>query len=98
MRFRFLMIIATCWLCLQFNKCVQFVRPGSDGEPIYDLPAVTQEEMDAAHAARAAHPPGGVAGRCLASALQRGRTTAREMIRPACLAPARVCGLHYRAN
>jgi hypothetical protein len=67
MRLGILMIIATCWLCLQFNKCVQLMRPGSDGMPVLMLPAVTQAELDAGHAARLERIRQADRERCLAT-------------------------------
>jgi len=52
MRLAFLMTIAVCWLCPQFNQCIQLMRPGSDGRPIC-TPPITHGEIDAGHAARA---------------------------------------------
>jgi|KBSSwiStaDraftv2_1062776.scaffolds.fasta_scaffold1010670_2 hypothetical protein len=52
MRLGILMVIATCWLTLRFNECIQLIRPGSDGRPVCMQRAVTREELDAAMARR----------------------------------------------
>ena len=42
MRFTILMTIAVCYLTIQFNQCVQLMRPGSDGKPLCTQPPVTR--------------------------------------------------------
>jgi len=52
MRLAILMTIATCWTCLQLNRCVQLLRSGSDGMLIHTMPAVSRDELEAGLAAR----------------------------------------------
>ena len=52
MRLLIIMAVAVCALCVRFNQCIQLMRPGSDGMPVFTQPAITPAELKAAHAAR----------------------------------------------
>ena len=53
MRITLVMAVAACWLTVQFDQCIQLMRPGSDGKPICTQPPVTQAEIEAGLARRA---------------------------------------------
>ena len=52
MRFALLMSVAVCSLCLLFNSAIHRARLGEDGVPVCTQAPITQDEIDAALAAR----------------------------------------------
>jgi hypothetical protein len=52
MRFALLMSVAVCSLCLLLNNAIQRSRFGEDGAAVCSQPAITQDEIEAASAAR----------------------------------------------
>lgn len=52
MRFALLMSAAVCSLCLLFNSAIQRFRFGEDNPALCAQPAITQDEIEAASAAR----------------------------------------------
>ena len=52
MRMATLMALTVFWLCLEFSRHGQSMRPGSEPELRFSLPAITQSELDAAFAER----------------------------------------------
>ena len=52
MRVTLPMALVVCVLCWAVNTLIPSMRPGGSGGPVCSTPAVTQAELDAAHAAR----------------------------------------------